>query len=283
MYLRSRVVLKLSALLVTLAVLFLFLADPVWPASEKLWPSVSGQAQITLTGKYQQIQPGVTYDPAHQCVVDHNGPAVSCAAGMPVPIILYEYKDPSLIPGCGPPTYLFQVDGIGIELCNPEFMPCTLYVVAQVYDANLTDPICPQPAGLLCQSETLMIVVPPTMVCIEFDLPLTDTCCVTGPYYAAVSFIKSSCPPAVGPCLDEICDTCHSYWATPLSPLIETCGGGPFHGNWRICSWGRTFGQNDCPLDTCWYYKKGYPDYAPYGVPDFDQKQDKWVNSIGRW
>ena len=29
-------------------------------------------------------------------------------------------------------------------------------------------------------------------------------------------------------------------------------------------------------LDTCEYYKLGYPDYAPKGVPDFDQKQNGW-------
>jgi len=27
-----------------------------------------------------------------------------------------------------------------------------------------------------------------------------------------------------------------------------------------------------------WYYKPGYPNYAPSGMPDFDQKQDNWKN-----
>jgi len=250
MYLRSRVVLKLSALLVTLAVLFLFLADPVWPASEKLWPSVSGQAQITLTGKYQQIQPGVTYDPAHQCVVDHNGPAVSCAAGMPVPITLYEYKDPSLIPGCGPPTYPFQVDGIGIELCNSGPVPCDVWVVAQVYDADLSNPPCPQPGNLLCETGIFMISIPPTGTeCLEYDFPMKDTCCVNGPYFAAVKFLSTTCPEAIGPCLDDYCDLCRSYLAYPMTVPVDKCIGGPGGGNWRICSWGRTTGQNDCPRD----------------------------------
>ncbi|HPM38290.1 MAG TPA: hypothetical protein PK186_12105 [candidate division Zixibacteria bacterium] len=30
------------------------------------------------------------------------------------------------------------------------------------------------------------------------------------------------------------------------------------------------------PIDTCEYYKLPYEDYAPYGMPDFDQKQDNW-------
>jgi hypothetical protein len=29
-------------------------------------------------------------------------------------------------------------------------------------------------------------------------------------------------------------------------------------------------------IDTCEYYKQGYEDYAPNGMPDFDQKQDMW-------
>jgi len=28
--------------------------------------------------------------------------------------------------------------------------------------------------------------------------------------------------------------------------------------------------------DECWYFKPGYAEYAPFGVPDFDQKQDAW-------
>lgn len=37
--------------------------------------------------------------------------------------------------------------------------------------------------------------------------------------------------------------------------------------------------------DTCEFYKPGYPDYCPNGVPDFDQKQSHlWQNSLtGRW
>jgi hypothetical protein len=282
MYLRSTVVSKLSALLPTLAVLFLFLPEQARPAADNVWGEAKSEPIFIPQGNYPQIQPGQTYDPSHVCSVDHNGPAVNCVPGMPVPIILYEFKDPSLIPACGAPVYPFQVDGVAVELCNPEVIPCTLWVVAQVYDLVYTSPNCPVPGNLLCQSEILMIVVPPTGAdCIEFDLPISETCCVNGPYFAAVSFLQSSCPPAVGPCLDAVCDTCHSYHNQGLG-LVENCQFG-FSGNWRICSWGRTFGQNDCAQDTCWYYKKGYPDYAPYGVPDFDQKQDGWVGPMFAW
>jgi hypothetical protein len=33
-----------------------------------------------------------------------------------------------------------------------------------------------------------------------------------------------------------------------------------------------------------WYFKPAYIDYAPFGVPDFDQKQDAWTNPrTGKW
>ncbi|MEW6049744.1 MAG: hypothetical protein AB1644_01595 [Candidatus Zixiibacteriota bacterium] len=35
-------------------------------------------------------------------------------------------------------------------------------------------------------------------------------------------------------------------------------------------------------LDTCEYYKPAYVDYAPAGVPDFDQKQDNWFVMVGQ-
>ena len=37
-------------------------------------------------------------------------------------------------------------------------------------------------------------------------------------------------------------------------------------------------------IDTCEYYKPSYGDYAPNGMPDFDQKQDQWTSSFnGNW
>lgn len=36
--------------------------------------------------------------------------------------------------------------------------------------------------------------------------------------------------------------------------------------------------------DTCEYYKQPYPDYAPFGMPDFDQKQNGWMGMpMGGW
>ncbi len=43
-------------------------------------------------------------------------------------------------------------------------------------------------------------------------------------------------------------------------------------------------GEPGPPDDTCEYYKLPYQDYSPYGVPDFDQKQDGWIGlPYGGW
>jgi len=34
-------------------------------------------------------------------------------------------------------------------------------------------------------------------------------------------------------------------------------------------------------IEAEWYYKPGYSDYAPNGMPDFDQRQDEWDNPPG--
>jgi hypothetical protein len=36
-------------------------------------------------------------------------------------------------------------------------------------------------------------------------------------------------------------------------------------------------------VDTCTYYKRDYPDYAPNGMPDFDQKQNGWMDPAMQW
>jgi len=37
------------------------------------------------------------------------------------------------------------------------------------------------------------------------------------------------------------------------------------------------------PPSAPWYYKPSYPNYAPSGMPDFDQKQDNWKNAASQW
>jgi hypothetical protein len=60
------------------------------------------------------------------------------------------------------------------------------------------------------------------------------------------------------------------------SPQTPTIGPYLLIINCEIC---------ECPEapDTCEYYKSPYEDYAPFGMPDFDQKQDNWVYQGGAW
>jgi hypothetical protein len=37
------------------------------------------------------------------------------------------------------------------------------------------------------------------------------------------------------------------------------------------------------PARAAWFFKPGYPDYAPSGMPDFDQKQDGWTAPGAGW
>lgn len=37
------------------------------------------------------------------------------------------------------------------------------------------------------------------------------------------------------------------------------------------------------PMDMFWKGSEGYTDYAPSGIPDFDQKQDNWKNQASGW
>jgi hypothetical protein len=36
-------------------------------------------------------------------------------------------------------------------------------------------------------------------------------------------------------------------------------------------------------LEDKWYYLPSFPNYCPSGLPDFDQRQDNWKNSLGIW
>jgi len=90
----------------------------------------------------------------------------------------------------------------------------------------------------------------------------------------------------------RIIPSCGSY------SITRTSGQGTSSGVWQVvwqtsgCAEGSytvIHGLTDgCDTSYCttyvhlhqpagWYWKPGYPDYAPNGMPDFDQKQDNWI------
>ncbi len=62
-----------------------------------------------------------------------------------------------------------------------------------------------------------------------------------------------------------------------------TCQGTVPGPMWAIVEYAEIICPTHEPIKTCEYYKPGYPDYAPNGMPDFDQKQDGWVGWNGGW
>jgi len=59
-----------------------------------------------------------------------------------------------------------------------------------------------------------------------------------------------------------------------------TCPGTVTGPMWAIVEYAEII----CPKQqTCEYYKPAYPDYAPNGMPDFDQKQNGWTGYNGGW
>ncbi len=248
MILNSKNAFKFSVLLAGLAVLFLFQANPVLSAADNQspWGTKDYAPQPKPQGDFKPVQPGRTAIPQDACDVDHNGPAWTCLTGMPYPITLFEYKNPALVPGCGPPVYPFQVLGTVIELCNPSDFVCHFVAVPQIYEADLADPNCPVPGNLLCEGVPIEVGLPPTGgQCLPIEYWFEDTCCVYGPYFAAWNFIFIE-PCGLGPCVDEVCDTCYSWQRDPTGMLWESCSSG-FPGNWRISSWGLSELQNNCP------------------------------------
>jgi hypothetical protein len=60
-----------------------------------------------------------------------------------------------------------------------------------------------------------------------------------------------------------------------------------FHSEWpsqgRVTTWLEPcyYGDVICQGPAGWYFKPGYPDYAPNGMPDFDQKRNGWDDPPG--
>jgi len=75
-----------------------------------------------------------------------------------------------------------------------------------------------------------------------------------------------------GLCLDvdSLCCDDLGGWVSPFSPIC--LGDGDGNGIDDACE--------PEEIDTCEYYKPGYEDYSPNGMPDFDQKQNMWYIGI---
>jgi len=160
--------------------------------------------------------------------------------------VLYHYQDPALT--CPAPAYPFRVGFVAesLAVCSSA-EPCTLLAQAEIYEVDLTDPLCPKPGQLLCEGPAGQVILSGTNVfcCEEIRLPID--CCVKGPYYAAIRYLSVPCN--LGVCADSGCTPCYSYFDVG-GGLVELCAVGAC-GDWIIWSGGLNGAQSNCePADT---------------------------------
>jgi len=161
---------------------------------------------------------------------------------------------------------------------------CTAVMACCMPDGScvMADPLCctdmggnPQAAGTVCTALEACCLSDGS--CIMAD-PL---CCTDmggtpqGTGTVCTGQTVACCLPD-GSCMDieEICCNAMGGTASPLG-AASCLGDSDGDGNDDACV--------EPNVDTCSYYKARYPDYAPYSIPDFDQKQNGWMGVTGTW
>jgi hypothetical protein len=125
----------------------------------------------------------------------------------------------------------------------------TFDVQGFVLDADLSDPTCPVPGGVLCQTPMYQVAIPGAGHWI-ISLPMVDMCCVYGVYFAAIYLpddISAELADAVSE--DDLTDVCRSYndYGNGWEDLVVQWG---WPGEMLLWSEGYTAPQNDCPPET---------------------------------
>jgi hypothetical protein len=186
---------------------------------------------------------------------------------------------------CGQsPTYPFEITDLSFPLYDDGSgvtWPVQLDIV--VYDLAQPPDSCSGPGQercrftITCDQATWSY---PNVGTATFPTP----CCVDAPFYIGVQYTDQGAGPYPSILMDaQTADTCDNwgyrggwlewfdFWTQP----------GPGY----LIYWvdGETNSPNCEPeIDTCEYYKAGYIDYCPNGMPDFDQKQDGWISPFNQ-
>jgi hypothetical protein len=184
--------------------------------------------------------------------------------------------DPSVL--CAAPQYPLQLNSFSFTLYtfSGAVWPVTVDVV--VFGVAPTPTVCPGPGTELCRF---------TVTCdqVQFGYPNAGTvtfptaCCVKGPFYIGLEYVNP-----VGAVLPSIL-----YDNTPFT---DSCSNWMYYNSGTGFAWYEWFNFFSLPVpgypifsvsgetvstacaQDSFYYKPGYPDYCPIGMPDFDQKQD---------
>ncbi len=180
------------------------------------------------------------------------------------------YLDPSVL--CAAPQYPLQLNSLSFTLYGftGAVWPVTMDVV--VYGMSTAGNVCGGPGTELSRF---------TVTCgqAEFGYPAVGTatfpapCCVNGPFYVGLEYTDAGAGPFPSILFDNAtADTCVN-WFYMTGQWVEwyDLWNPPVPGNPILSVAGETVSQA-CPQS--FYYKPGYVDYCPNGMPDFDQKQD---------
>jgi hypothetical protein len=214
---------------------------------------------------------------------------------LPTPGDQYDHNIDGYFPPMGSPV------GTWWHELWPNF--CTMWVLVDWKDNG---------DGYLSYCDTITFSSPviPDSTIVKHIEEVTGTIKVEVPGVIDSAYFDYMCGnPMVNPITDPVNTFWHEVW--PEFSIRHMCVGWTDNGNEYLdsCDWidlmvidGPDSGevtsyhvlawQTDIvashvlvtPPDTCEFYKAPYNDYSPFGVPDFDQKQDNWFGELaGVW
>ena len=184
------------------------------------------------------------------------------------------YMDPMT---CGVPNpYPFRISDVHFYLYGLPGSVWPVQIRVNVRDMAGSDS-CSGPGNLLC-SETFTIPADsayPHLI----NLSLGLLCCVNRPFFLEIIYTggtSSPYPSLLFADTTSSTDTCNNWlksggtyfeWYLAWIP--------PVPGDIVLRATGNTQ-DTSCQVPESLYWKPGYEDYAPSGVPDLDQHQDNW-------
>jgi len=128
--------------------------------------------------------------PSAACYIDNlsNGVGHYSIGGVIYGAEVYAvFQDPAA--ECGGAPYTFQVWGVVFPLrAYTGLGSYTFNVRAQIYAADMTDPLCPVPGALLFEGPIVSKTAAETRTNVEANFDEWNAACVDGPYFAAINF-----------------------------------------------------------------------------------------------
>lgn len=191
------------------------------------------------------------------------------------------YMDPTK---CTAFPYPFKITGVNFFLSGPLATGTISSVNVQVNIKDLSGGNKCNGPGSVLYSENFATPGDSGLLTLTFSQP----CCMMGPFFMEVMYLSKS----EGSVLPSIMmdtrvstgsDTCDNWFMNLGSyyTWADFWGVDPLPGDAIIRTTGYYY-SSEC--ESVWYWKPSYDDYAPNGMPDFDEKQDNWKKlESGNW